>query len=69
MMSATPIFEQLCRDFSEAGKARPVGGTQLTIASPLKAPAHSLEDTLSGLVPVQDSHLSGALAEWVCPTG
>jgi hypothetical protein len=67
MMSATPIFEQLCRDFFEAGQTRPVGDTQLTIASPPKAPAHSLEDTLSGLVPVQDSRPPSALAEWACP--
>lgn len=69
MMSATPIFEQLCRDFFEAGKTRPVGGTELPIVSPPRAPAHSLEDTLSGLVSVRGSRLPGALAEWACPAG
>jgi hypothetical protein len=67
MMSTTPIFEQLCRDFFEAGKTRPVPGTQRPIASPPKAPAHSLEDTVSGLVPVPGRHLPGSLAEWACP--
>jgi hypothetical protein len=69
MMSATPIFEQLCRDFFEAGKTRSAESMQLPIASPPKAPAHSLEDTVSGLVPVRGSHLPDALAEWACPAG
>lgn len=69
MMSATPIFEQLCRDFFETGKTRPVDSAQLSMASPPKAPAHSREDTVSGLVPGRGSRLPAALAEWACPAG
>lgn len=68
MTSATPIFEQLCRDFFDAGKARPVDGTQPRIAIQPKAPAHSLEDTGSGLEYERGSGLPRALAEWACPT-
>ncbi len=69
MTSATPIFEQLCRDFFDAGKNRPVDGTQSQIANQPKAPAHSLEDTGSRLAYERGSHLPRELAEWACPTG
>jgi len=69
MTSATPIFEQLCRDFFEAGKTRPVDSAQLSMASPPKAPAHSREATVSGLAPVRGGRLPAALAEWACPAG
>jgi hypothetical protein len=69
MMSATPIFEQLCRDFLDASKTRPVDGTQPQIASQPKAPAHSREDTGGDLVYERGNHLPRALAEWACPTG
>jgi hypothetical protein len=69
MTSATPIFEQLCRDFFDAGKTRPVDGTQPRTAIQPKAPAHSREDARSGLEYERDSRLPRALAEWVCPTG
>jgi hypothetical protein len=49
MMSATPIFEQLCRDFHDAANAHPVDASQPLIVSQRKGPAHSLEDTGSGL--------------------
>jgi hypothetical protein len=64
MTSATPIFEQLCRDFFDAGRAQPVDGTQPQVTRQLKAPAHSLEDAGSGLVYERGSHL-----QWACPTG
>jgi hypothetical protein len=81
MTSATPIFEQLCRDFHDAGKTQPVEAPQPPIVSrpPVmsrpqvvsrsKAPAHSLEDTGRGQVYQPDGRLPRALAEWACPTG
>jgi hypothetical protein len=69
MTSATPIFEQLCRDFFDAGQTRPVDGTQPQAASRPKAPAHSREDTANALVYEQGRHLQRELAEWACPTG
>jgi hypothetical protein len=69
MMSATPIFEQLCRDFLDAGKTRPVDAPQPLIVSQPKAPAHSLEDTGGAPVSERGIHLPRALAEWACPTG
>ena len=69
MMSATPIFEQLCRDFHDAANARPVEASQPLIASQRKGPAHSLDDTGSGLVYERGNNLPRALAEWACPTG
>lgn len=69
MTSATPIFEQLCRDFFDAGKPRPVDATHPQIASQPKAPAHSLEDPGSGLVDERGNHLQRALTEWACPSG
>jgi len=69
MTSATPIFEQLCRDFFDKGKPRPEDDTQPQIVSRPKAPAHSRENIGSALVYEQGSPLSGALAEWTCPTG
>jgi hypothetical protein len=69
MTSATPIFEQLCRDFFDEGKPRPDDGTPPQILSRPKAPAHSRENTGSALVDEHGSPLPGALAEWTCPTG
>jgi hypothetical protein len=75
MMSTTPIFEQLCQDFYDAGKTRPVDapqppvGSQSRAVSQPKAPAHSLEHTGRGQVYQRDAHLPRALAEWACPTG
>ena len=68
MMSATPIFEQLCRDLHDAANAQPMDASQPLIATQRKGPAHSLEDTRSGLVYERDN-LPRALAEWACPTG
>jgi hypothetical protein len=69
MTSATPIFEQLCRDFFDACQTRPVDAPQPEVASRPKAPAHSREDTGSGLVYERGSYLPRGLAEWACPTG
>ena len=69
MTSATPIFEQLCRDFFDAGQTRPVEAPQPRAASRPKAPAHAREDTGSTLVDERGSYLPRALAEWACPTG
>ncbi|MDT7596857.1 MAG: hypothetical protein QOJ06_2403 [Pseudonocardiales bacterium] len=68
MMSATPIFEQLCRDFHDAANAQPVDASQPLIATQRKGPAHSLEDTGNGRV-YERGNLPRALAEWACPTG
>ncbi|MGH3848399.1 MAG: hypothetical protein ACRDR6_15960 [Pseudonocardiaceae bacterium] len=71
MTSATPIFEQLCRDFFGVGKTRPADGTQPHLVSQPKPkpPAHALEDTVSDLVYERDSRLPRELAEWACPAG
>jgi hypothetical protein len=67
MTSATPIFEQLCRDFFDAGKTRPVDGTQPPMASQPRGPAHSLEDTGGGIRYERGSHQPRALAGWASP--
>lgn len=69
MMSATPIFEQLCREIHDAGKSRRADGTYPTIASQPRGPAHALDETSRGPVYERGSHLPGALAGWACPTG
>lgn len=69
MTSATPIFEQLCRDFFEADALRAVDGTQRRLASQPKAPAHLREDTVSGLEYERGGHLPRERTEWACPTG
>jgi hypothetical protein len=69
MMSATPIFEQLCRDLHDAANAQPVDAPQPLIVSQRKGPAHSLDDAGSGLAYERGNHLPRALAEWACPTG
>jgi hypothetical protein len=69
MMSATPIFEQLCRDFLDAANTQSVDSSQPLIASQRKGPAHSLDDTASGPGYERGNRLPRALAEWACPTG
>lgn len=69
MTSATPIFEQLCRDFFGAGKTRPADGAQPHLVSQPKPPAHALEDTVNDLVYEWDNRLPRELAEWACPAG
>ena len=70
MMSATPIFEQLCREIRDAGTpAWPAYAAQPTIASQRKGPAHALEETGRGLGYERGDYLPRALAEWACPTG
>ena len=69
MTSATPIFEQLCRDFFEADPLRTVVGMQSQLASQPKAPAHLREDTLSALVYERGARLAPERTEWACPTG
>jgi hypothetical protein len=68
-MSATPIFEQLCREILDAGKARPADGLQPVIAPQSRGPAHSLEETGGGLAYERDSYAPRAFAGWACPTG
>jgi hypothetical protein len=68
-MSATPIFEQLCREIREASNpAWPADGAP-TIATQRKGPAHALEETSRGLGYERDSYLPHALAGWGCSTG
>jgi hypothetical protein len=69
MMSATPIFEQLCREILDTGHARSVDGTQLMRASAPKSPAHAREETSCGPGYDRGSYLPGTLAGWVCPAG
>jgi hypothetical protein len=68
MMSATPIFEQLCREILDATNSWPGGGAQPAIVSQPKGPAHALE-TSSGRGYGRGAHLPPALAGWACPTG
>jgi hypothetical protein len=69
MMSATPIFEQLCREIHDADKSRRADGTYPTIASQSRGPAHSLDETTRGPGYERGRHLPGALNGWACPTG
>lgn len=69
MMSATPIFEQLCRDFLEAANSPSANSTQPLIVSQRKGPAHSIDDAASDPVYERGHRLPRALAEWACPTG
>jgi hypothetical protein len=68
MTSGTPIFEQLCRDFVDAGKTRPVDVAQPPITSQPTVPAHSITDARSSLVYERRGHLAPALGEWVRPS-
>jgi hypothetical protein len=69
MMSATPIFEQLCREIHDASNAAwPVDGAQPMIASQRKGPAHALEETSRGLGYERVSYEPHALAGWARPT-
>jgi hypothetical protein len=67
MMSATPIFEQLCREILDTGNARPNYGTQPLRTSQPKGPAHSLETGVSGYE--RSSYQPHTLAGWSTPTG
>lgn len=68
MMSGTPIFEQLCRDFVDAGKTRPVDVGQPPIGSHQSTvPAHSIEGAGRSLVYERGGHQSPAIGEWVRP--
>lgn len=69
MTSATPIFEQLCRDFFDAAHTRPVDAPQPRAASRSRVPAHARADTGSVLADERGSYLQRELAEWACPTG
>ncbi len=64
-MSGTPIFEQLCQDYVEAGRTWPDDVTQPGVGRGLDDPARST----AGDVPVYepDDHLPLALAELACP--
>jgi hypothetical protein len=67
-MSGTPIFEQLCRDFVDAGKTRPADVGQPPIAShPSTIPAHSISSAGRSRGYERGGHLSPAPGEWVRP--
>lgn len=69
MMSATPIFEQLCQEIRDANNAAwPTDGTQPVIASQRKGPAHALEETSRGRGYERGSYEPHALAGWTSPT-
>ncbi|MGH3768745.1 MAG: hypothetical protein ACRDTX_26935 [Pseudonocardiaceae bacterium] len=68
-MSATPIFEQLCREIHDAGRSGLADGTHPTIARQSKGPAHSLDEPSRGPRYERGSHVPGALAGWARPTG
>jgi hypothetical protein len=70
MMSATPIFEQLCREIRDANtSAWSADHAQPTIARQRTGPAHALEEPSRGLGYEQGSYLSHAFATWACQTG
>lgn len=69
MMSATPIFEQLCREIRDASNpAWPADGEPM-IASQRKGPAHALEENGRGLGYERGSYLPHAFAGWGSSTG
>ena len=69
MMSATPIFEQLCREIFDAGKAWSADDAQPVIARQSKGPAHSLEESGGGLAYERHTYAPRALAGWASSTG
>lgn len=64
-MSGTPIFEQLCQDYVEAGKAGP-GDVILPVATQLTVPSLSDPDVRNALRPELDDHLPLAPGELTC---
>ncbi len=66
-MSGTPIYEQLCRDYVEAGKAWPGNATSPSVASQLTVSAHSTPVAGDPLVSELGEHLPLAIAELTCP--
>ncbi len=69
MMSATPIFEQLCREILDAGRVRLEDGTQATVARQSRGPAHSLEETGGRSTNERGNNPPRILAGWACPAG
>lgn len=67
MMSATPIFEQLCREILDAGRAWSADGSQPVIAHQSRGPAHAREET-GGRAYERDRYASHALAGWASPS-
>lgn len=67
-MSGTPIYEQLCQDYVEAGKAWPGDVILRLVASQLTVPAHITPVAGDALVHERDDHLPLALAEWTHPS-
>jgi hypothetical protein len=63
MNSATPIFEQLCREILDAGRAWSADGSQPVIARQSRGPAHSREERAYE----RDSYAPHALAGWASP--
>lgn len=66
-MSATPIFEQLCREILDAGRTRSADGSPPVITRQSKGPAHSLEETGTRAYE-RDSYPPYALAGWASPS-
>ncbi|MGH3871275.1 MAG: hypothetical protein ACRDSR_07115 [Pseudonocardiaceae bacterium] len=66
-MSGTPIFEQLYRDYVDAGKAWAQDVARPPVPDPPRVPAHSAP--VAGDVPAYglDDHLPRAFAELACP--
>jgi hypothetical protein len=67
MMSATPIFEQLCRDYFGVTKSRAVDVTQSLLDSPPSVPAHSVESVRGRLAQERSGHLQRGITEWTYP--
>ncbi len=66
-MSATPIFEQLCQDYVEAGKTWPEDVTQPPVAGGVDGPAPATPVAEDVLGYELDDHLPLTLAELACP--
>ena len=66
-MSGTPIFEQLCRDYADAGRIRPVDVTQSAFTSQPTVPAIPAGISGGGLIYERRSHPPIARHEWVRP--
>jgi hypothetical protein len=66
-MSGTPIFEQLCRDYADAGRIRPMDATQSAFSGQPTVPAIPVGFSGGGLVYERSGYPPIARPEWAHP--
>ena len=66
-MSGTPIFEQLCRDYANAGRNRPVDAPPSAFAGQPTVPAIPAGISGGGLVYERRGYPRIARSEWTRP--